>query len=96
VHLVESFPGDSADPAQNYRAIRRELELFNPELAAKPELVVLTKMDLSESEQRIEQFRNAIGRPVLGISAVTGRGLAELVHMMYDLVRQASSEAQSR
>jgi len=84
VHLVECSPLDGSDPAANYRAVRREMELFNPGLAAKPELVVLTKMDLTDSEDVLMEFRRAIDRPAIGISAVTGRGLADLVDRMYD------------
>ncbi len=91
VHLVEVAPPDGADPADNYRAIRRELELFNPTLAAKPEIVALTKLDLTHSDESIDQFSRAIDRPVLGISAVTGRGLAQLANRMYELVRQVGA-----
>ena len=84
VHLVECTPLAGSDPAQNYRVIRRELELFNPALAAKSELVVLTKMDLTDSVATLEKFSQEIEQPVIGISAVTGRGLAELVERMYE------------
>ena len=84
VHLVECSPLDGSEPASNYRAIRRELELFNPTLAAKPEVVVLTKLDLTDSGDLLERFAREIDRPVIGISAVTGRGLAELVERMYE------------
>jgi GTPase len=84
VHLVECMPLDGSTPEQNYRAIRRELELFNPALAAKPELVALTKVDLLDSTEAVQQLSEQIGRPVVPISAVTGRGLAELVQRMYE------------
>jgi GTP-binding protein len=92
VHLVECMPLDGSDPAQNYRAIRRELELFNLALAAKPELVVLTKMDILNSEAAVANLAREIGRPVLGISAVTGLGLAELVQHMVEAVKGAPSD----
>src|SRR5262245_20569858 len=49
VHLVEPFPTDSADPVQNYRTIRRELELYNRRLATMPEVVAVTKAELPGS-----------------------------------------------
>lgn len=79
VHLVEASPADGSDPAENYRAIRRELELYDPQLAEKPEFVTMTKMDLTGAEAERERLEEALARPVLGISAVTGQGLAELV-----------------
>jgi GTP-binding protein len=67
--------------------------LFNPELAAKPEIVVLTKIDLSDSDQAAELLASQIDRPVIAISAVTGRGISELVERMYQSAMQTSSEA---
>jgi GTP-binding protein len=92
VHLVECLPLDGSTPANNYRAIRRELELFNPALAAKPELVVLTKMDISNSQLAVDNLAREIDRPVLGISAVTGRGLAELVQRMVEAAKLAPDD----
>ena len=92
VHLVEPFPADATDPVQNYHAIRRELALFNPALAAKPELVVLTKLDMTDSDTALQRVGDAVGRPVIGISAVTGRGLAELVRQMYAAANQTDRE----
>ncbi len=79
VHLVEPTPMDGSDPEENYHKIRRELELFDPQLALRPEVVAVTKADLPEAAQ--VQKRLAARLPekqVLLISAVTGQGLREL------------------
>ncbi len=79
VHLVEPLPAAGGEPLQNYRNIRRELELYNATLAAKPEIVVLSKCELTGSEEVRSHLEQELGRPVLAISAVTGQGLAHLV-----------------
>jgi GTPase len=79
VHLVEPFPADGSDPLQNYRSIRRELELYNPELARKPELVVVSKSELSGSGEVRERLAAEIHEEVMAVSAVTGQGLAQLI-----------------
>jgi GTPase len=79
VHLVEPLPPDRADPLQNYRTIRRELELYSPALAAKPEVVAVSKAELTGSEEVRERLERELRRPVLAVSAVTGRGLSQLV-----------------
>ncbi len=79
VHLVEPFPADGSDPVQNYRTIRRELELYNPALATKPEFVALSKSELTDSAGVRQRLQDEIDREVLAISAVTGQGLAQLV-----------------
>jgi GTP-binding protein len=84
VHLVEPFPSDDSDPLHNYRVIRRELELHNRELAAKPELVVVSKAELTGSEVVRARLERELGNPVLAISAVTGQGLANLVRAVVE------------
>ncbi len=82
VHLIEPEPTDGSEPVQNYRAIRTELELFDPALGRRPEIVAVTKADLPSADQVREDLAAALDKPVLLISAVTGRGLNELVAAM--------------
>jgi GTP-binding protein len=79
VHLVEPLPPDGADPLLNYRTIRRELELYSPALAVKPEIVAVSKSELTGSAEVRERLERELGRPVLAVSAVTGQGLSHLV-----------------
>lgn len=79
VHLVDAAPIDGSDPVQNYRTIRREVELYSPGLQHRPELVVATKQDLPEAVEGRKKLSEALGREVLGISAVTGQGLPQLL-----------------
>jgi GTP-binding protein len=84
VHLVEPFPADQSEPIENYRAIREELAQYSEELAARTEILVMTKSELPDAKEIAEQFRVAIGKDVLSISAVTGQGLNILVHKIAD------------
>jgi GTP-binding protein len=79
VHLVEPLPPDGADPLENYRMVRHELELYSKELADKPEVIAVSKAELPGSEEVRERLERELGRPVLAISAVTGQGLSRLV-----------------
>jgi GTP-binding protein len=95
VHLVDLAPLDGSDPAENWRMIRRELLEFSAELAEKPELVVLNKVDLvpaEELEVRIERFAGAIGmargeRPV-AISGATGQGVRPMLEAAWSLAER--------
>ncbi len=84
LHLVDAAPIDGSDPVQNYRTIRRELELYSPALVNRPELVVATKQDLPEAAEGRKRLSEALGREVLGLSAVTGRGLPQLLQRVAD------------
>ncbi len=79
VHLLEPLPGDKSDPLENYHVIRRELQLHSRDLLQKPEIVAVTKMDLTDSEAVRARVERELAREVIGISAATGQGLATLV-----------------
>src|SRR5947207_2582196 len=49
-HLVEPFPADGSDPVENYRTVRRELDKYSADLSQKPEVIVMTKAELTDSE----------------------------------------------
>src|SRR5438874_3049974 len=72
VHLVEPMPADGSDPLANYRTIRRELELYNPALARKPEVVAVSKSELTGADEVCRKLAAVVDAPVLAISAVTG------------------------
>jgi len=79
VHLIEPLPLDQSDPLENYRQIRDELGLYNPELRERPEIVVVSKAELPGADQLAAMLAEEIGRPVTCISAVTGKGLPSLI-----------------
>lgn len=94
VHLVEPLPLDGSDPVQNYRTVRRELELHSRPLADKPEVVAVSKSELTDSDAVRQELEAELGRPVLAISAVTGKGLADLVRAIADaLAREKEGSA---
>jgi GTP-binding protein len=95
LHLVDIAPLDGGDPAEAYRVIRRELNEFSPDLAEKPELVVLNKLDLVPEEERaarVERFAGAIGmwrgeRP-LAVSGATREGMGALLEAAWALAEK--------
>jgi len=89
IHLVEPFPADHSDPGQNYHTIRRELELYNPDLDHRPEIVCLSKSELTGSGEMLSRLEKEIGRELLPISAVTGEGLSRLVGSVMDLLQKS-------
>jgi GTP-binding protein len=85
VHLVEGAnPEPGRSPAKDFAAINRELKLYSRELAAKPQVVAVTKVDLPEARaagQRWSKARAARKSPVPVhlISAATNEGLDGLL-----------------
>ncbi len=96
IHLVEPFPADGSDPVANYRAIRKELELYSTELSNKPEVLVLSKSELTESDVVRTKFESELGRDVLAVSAATGQGLSQLVNQVLQVLKATQPEPVAR
>ena len=95
VHLVEPDPMDQTDPLENYRTIREELRMYDASLLDRPEIVVVTKSELPGAGEVAQQLEAELDRPVLSLSAVTGKGLPDLVqriqHALADLASADNS-----
>ncbi len=92
VHLIEPLPADGSDPVHNYQVIRRELEMHGQALAAKPEIVVVSKAELTGSSEVHAKLEEALGRPVLAVSAFTGQGLSQLVGTVVEKLQTLTTE----
>ncbi len=82
VHLVDVSPEAMQPPAKAYATIRKELESHSPVLAAKPEIVVATKMDATGTKKGAAALKKKV-KKLFEISSVTGTGLKELVRELF-------------
>jgi GTP-binding protein len=98
VHLVD-MSGTGRDPVEDLDNVRRELELFQPSLAAKPQIVTANKIDALEPEdgearvRALEQRAAALGLPFFRISGVTGAGVPDLLEAMWRYLAEARQHA---
>jgi GTP-binding protein len=86
VHLVDVSGASGRDPVHDFDVIVRELEMFDPKVAAKPMIVAATKMDAVDDASRVEALEQHVrdrGLPLFRISAVAGTGLNELLEAMW-------------
>ncbi len=82
LHLVDASSMQAGDPIENFEIINRELAQHDPQLSAKPQIVVLTKQDITEVRERQKEliaYFEQRGYRVFCISAVTGEGTRPLV-----------------
>jgi GTP-binding protein len=78
---VSSLSG--RDAVSDYEAINRELEAYDAGLAARPQIVVATKLDALDEPERLERLRRRAeeeGKPFYAISSATREGVRELVN----------------
>jgi GTP-binding protein len=90
VHMIDISPL-TGDPADDYHAIRKELEEYSPLLAAKPEVVVANKMDLTDADEHLAALREALDVEVIAISAATGDGLERLKERIWSTLQEANA-----
>src|SRR6478672_2340012 len=85
LHLVDVSSLSGRDPIDDYEIINRELAAYNEDLAARPQIVVATKMDALDEPERpkvLEERARKDGRDFYAISSVTGEGVKQLVNAL--------------
>ncbi len=95
--LIHLLDGASKDPLQDHEDINRELALFNPALARKPQLAALNKLDLPQAQKVWPTLEREMKRrevETLAISALTGQGVKELLYRAAQLLEEAPPEPQ--
>lgn len=94
IHLVDAASTEGRDPIEDIYAINKELEAYNEEIAHRPQIIAANKIDAiysEESEDPIQKIRDEFepkGIKVFPISAVSGRGLKEVLYYVSDLLSE--------
>ena len=97
IHIVDAASTEGRDPVADIYAINKELEAYNEEIAARPQVIAANKTDvLGDNEEPIQRLKDEFepqGIKVFPISAVAGKGLKELIYYVRELLDQAPQEA---
>jgi len=83
LHLVDVSSLSGRDPVDDYKIINRELAAYNEDLAARPQIVVATKIDALDEPGRLSSLKERAEKDqcdFFAISSVTGNGVKELVN----------------
>jgi GTP-binding protein len=92
IHLLDlSTQEEGRAPWADFTALNHELACFSPAIAQRPQIVVATKMDLPNAQQRwpqVQQFFTTHGYDILPISAATGAGLPALLARLATYLKQ--------
>ena len=87
LHLVDVSSETGRDPVSDLDILRGELQLFQPTLAAKPQIVVANKIDAVDEPGRIlalERRAAELGLPFFRASGVTGAGIPEVLEALWE------------
>lgn len=96
--LLHVIDATVSDPVATYESVREELELYNPALAAKPEIVALNKIDREDVRARVpellERFKTQLpSTQVVAVSALTTRGVDALISDLIETLAALPKEA---
>lgn len=88
VHIVDMSATDGRDPYEDYLTINQELEQYNMRLMERPQIIVANKMDISDAEEKLTEFREKLGDDVqvFSISSATHQGINELLYKIADVL----------
>lgn len=97
--LVHVIKGDSADPVGDFLAINQELELFNPRLANKTQVVVINKIDIPEVRDQVKELTKALRKAaghtrVVALSAATSENVKETMMRVHKLVKSLPTQTE--
>ena len=95
--LIHLLDGLSADPVADYSQINTEMSLFDPDLARKPQIVALNKIDQPEVQARLEEIKTAMkakGVDLMVISALARTNVRELLLQAAQKLAQAPALAE--
>jgi GTP-binding protein len=92
VHVVDAASTEGRDPIADIHAINKELEAYNPELMERPQIIAANKTDAiyDDGEDPVEKLKAEFepqGVKVYPISAVSGKGVKELLYAIYELLQ---------
>jgi GTP-binding protein len=96
LHLVDVSSLSGRDAVSDYETITRELEAYDAQLAARPQIVVATKMDALDEPSRVERLRQRAqeeGKPFYAISSATREGVRELVNAVARMLDEINATA---
>ena len=97
IHLLD-ISDLKRDPWQDYQTINRELGCFDATLLTRPQMAIVTKLDLPDTRVRlpeVQKFFANKGVDILGISAVTGEGVRNLIQRISHLLERIKKETQA-
>ncbi len=88
--LIHLLDGLSDDPLADLSQINSEMALFDPDLAKKPQIVTLNKIDLPEVQERWPKIKKALakrGYEAMAVSAVAHTNVKELLWKASELLK---------
>jgi len=96
IHLIEVNAEEGREPLKDWEVINRELERYDAALAGRPQVVALSKLDVTETREalpRLTEAFHARGVTLHAVSAATGEGVKPLLESVWALLSAAKPKS---
>ena len=95
IHIVDAAGSEGRDPIEDIYAINKELEMYNTELAHRPQIIAANKLDLIYDDpdsviKRIKDEFEPQGYLVYPMSAATGQGISDILYKVRNMLDEIS------
>ncbi|WP_054027242.1 GTPase ObgE [Bacillus sp. FJAT-28004] len=101
VHVIDMSASEGRDPFEDWVKINEELVLYNEKLADRPQIIAANKMDMPDSEEQLELFKQKLAEvsgdrqyEILPISSLTKKGVQELLYKAADVLDTVSEQVE--
>ncbi|HEK4256128.1 TPA: GTPase ObgE [Staphylococcus aureus] len=90
VHMIDMSGSEGREPIEDYKVINQELAAYEQRLEDRPQIVVANKMDLPESQDNLNLFKEEIGEdvPVIPVSTITRDNIDQLLYTIADKLEE--------
>lgn len=86
-HIIDMSAFEGRDPYDDYLIINKELENFNPKILEKPQIILANKMDMPDSLENLEKFKEKVKDvTIYQMSGVTGEGIQKVIDVLADML----------
>lgn len=94
VHVLDVSGSEGRNPLEDFAVINKELELYNPKLAKRVQVIAANKMDIPGAEENLKLLQDELGQEheIFPISAATGEGLDRLIYRVAELLDEVEDE----
>lgn len=98
IHVVDAAGSEGRDPVDDIFKINQELKEYNPEIAARPQVIAANKIDLvytEDEENPVDRLKKEFepkGIKVFPVSGATGQGIKELLYYVSEQLKGLEQE----
>lgn len=99
LHIIDLAVPGHRDPFEDFRAINRELGLYNATLINKPQLIAANKVDMPEAQEKLADCVKSFDQrnlSLIPISAKTGEGIPELIRSLWGKLQELADDGRSK